>query len=52
MLEPAQKFYYATNSASASVALEESNLGDLRKMVHKDAAGNIISKISIHPSDI
>jgi len=27
----------------ASVALEESNLGDLRKMVHKDAAGNIIT---------
>src|SRR5947209_3468819 len=28
----------------AAVALEESNLGDLRKMVHKDAAGNIISE--------
>ena len=26
------------------MALEESNLGDLRKMVHKDAAGNIISE--------
>jgi hypothetical protein len=34
----------ADNPISAAVALEESNLGDLRKMVHKDAAGNIISE--------
>lgn len=34
----------AINEAQpAAVALEESNLGDLRKMVHKDAAGNIIT---------
>jgi hypothetical protein len=36
--------HFADKPISAAVALEESNLGDLRKMVHKDAAGNVISK--------
>jgi hypothetical protein len=36
--------HFADKPISAAVALEESNLGDLRKMVHKDAAGNIISE--------
>jgi hypothetical protein len=36
--------HFADKLISAAVALEESNLGDLRKMVHKDAAGNIISE--------
>lgn len=41
---PQRKVRFANNAVSASVALEESNLGDLRSMVHKDAAGNIISE--------
>jgi hypothetical protein len=44
---PKKKVHFADNPVSASVALEESNLGDLRSMIHKDAAGNIISKLSI-----
>jgi hypothetical protein len=44
---PKKEVHFADNPASASVALEESNLGDLRKMTHKDAAGNIISKLPI-----
>jgi hypothetical protein len=38
--------YFADKPISAAVALEESNLGNLRTMVHKDAAGNIISEPS------
>lgn len=44
---PQKKVHFADNRVSASVALEESNLGDLRSMVHKDAAGNIISMLPI-----
>jgi hypothetical protein len=44
-----KKVHFADNPVSASVALEESNLGDLRRMVHKDAAGNIISKLAVRP---
>jgi hypothetical protein len=46
---PKKKVHFADNPVSASVALEESNLGDLRSMVHKDAAGNIISKLAVRP---
>ena len=42
-----KKVHFADDPVSASVALEESNLGDLRSMVHKDAAGNIISRLLI-----
>ena len=38
-----KKVHFADNPVTAAVALEKSNMGDLRTMQHKDAAGNIIS---------
>lgn len=42
--KPKKKVHFADNPVTAAVALEKSNMGDLRTMQHKDFAGNVISK--------